>query len=202
MLGRFSRTVTPPSTPAGRVWVVSASLAVGLALCLVVASARASTSASLSASVPVVSQFKSIVVNATSESFGGCSGGSSSGNTLGYPNGTCATPVYTVTNNGSLPEGLDVTGSNATASDGGTGWSLIAGGATPGTNQYQLHTGTGLFLSTSPQCDTDVSGCSSTTQNSLQPGSTANEQLTLNGPSAASDVAATSFSSSITYTAV
>jgi len=96
-------------------------------------------------------EFKSVTISSASEAFGNCSGGFSSGSTLGYPDGSCSTPAYTVTNNGSVPEGLDVTGRNAVASDGGTGWNLIGSTGTPGQDQYQLHTNFGLYLSTNAQ---------------------------------------------------
>jgi hypothetical protein len=91
-----------------------------------------------------------------------------------------------------------VTGSNATASDSGTGWTLIGAGSTPGQDQFQLKVSSGLNLTTSPQCDPIASGCPT---NSVAPGAQMTEALALTGPSASSDAAATSFATAVTYTA-
>lgn len=158
---------------------------------LVVSPAPSGSNASLTATVSVAGQFKSVTVSTNSETFANCSGGSSSGATLGFPNGNCSTPSFEVTNNGSVPESLDVQATNATPSDGGTPWSLITSEASPGQDQFRL-SNQDAFLSTTPAPDTAAG--------TLQPNGVANESLTLTGPSASSDPSNT-FSTAVTWTA-
>ena len=147
--------------------------------------------ASLTATVAVASQFKSVTVSTANETFVNCSGGSSSGSTLGFPNGGCDTAPFNVTNNGTVPESVDVQATNALPSDGGTPWSLIGPASTPGQDQFQLRNQSG-DLSSTPAPD-GVAG-------TLQPNSAAGEYLSLTGPSASSDPSG-SFSTAVTWTA-
>jgi plastocyanin len=150
-------------------------------------------SAALNATVSVASQFKSVTLSASSETFGNCVGGSSSGGTLGFPNGVCQTPSVTVTNNGTVPETLDVQGANATPSDSGTAWTLIApGGSQPGQDQFELRNPTG-FITPTPAAD-GVAG-------TLQPNGNVSESVSLIGPSASTDTSS-SFSTTLTWTAL
>jgi plastocyanin len=147
--------------------------------------------AGLTATVSVSSQFKSVTVSTASTTFGNCTGGSSSGNTLGFPNGSCTTPAFNVTNNGSVPESIDVQASNAIPSDNGTPWSLIGQGTTPAQDQYQLKN-QDIYLSATPAVD-PVPG-------TLQPNTNVGEVLSLTGPTASSDPSG-QFASSVLYTA-
>jgi hypothetical protein len=147
--------------------------------------------AGLTATVSVSSQFKSVTLSTASTTFGNCNGGSSSGNTLGFPNGSCTTPAFNVTNNGSVPESIDVQASNAIPSDNGTPWSLIGQGTTPAQDQYQLRN-QDIYLSTAPAVD-PVPG-------TLQPNTNVGEILSLTGPTASSDPSG-QFASSVLYTA-
>jgi plastocyanin len=147
--------------------------------------------AGLTATVSVSSQFKSVTVSTASTTFGNCNGGSSSGNTLGFPNGSCTTAPFNVTNNGSVPESIDVQASNAIPSDNGTPWSLIGPNNEPGQDQYQLRN-QDINLSTTPGVD-PVPG-------TLQPNVSAGEILSLTGPTASSDPSG-QFASSVLYTA-
>jgi hypothetical protein len=158
---------------------------------IVVVPSQASPGASLTATVPVSAQFKSVTLSTGSATFGNCVGGSSTGNVLGFPNGTCSTPAFTVTNNGTVPESLDVQATNATPSDNGTPWALIGSG-TPGADQYQLGNGSEPFSTTATP---DVIAAT------LPPLSDVSEALTLVGPSRSSD-ASPSFSTAVTWTAV
>jgi hypothetical protein len=113
--------------------------------------------ASINFSLKVVSTLRSVTVSTSAATFGNCTGGSANADTLststalGYPNGQCTvgTPAVsfpiTITYTGP-PGSVLVGGSNATPSDGGTGWSLCnttatctgPGGGLPGADQYLL----------------------------------------------------------------
>lgn len=151
-----------------------------------------SPGAALTATVAVASQFKSVTISTNSETFGNCNGGSSSGSTLGFPNGQCSTPSFSVNNNGSVPEAIDVQATNATPADNGTPWTLMGAG-TPGLNQYQLKNNLGTLLGSTPTPDSNVSA--------LQPGTSVGEELALVGPSSSSDPSG-SFSTTATWTAL
>jgi hypothetical protein len=151
------------------------------------AAPSAGQGADIAMSLRTVPTIRSITVSPHKAKFSDCAGGLAVNNTrstpdaLGFPNGICysGTPgssyPITITNTG-IAAAIDVSGSNAIPSDGGTSWSLCnlgdspvvacsgANGKTPGTNQYavqnfapnQLLNTAGLTAT--PTCDMQFGG--------------------------------------------
>lgn len=182
--------------------IASAALAV-----LPIEPARAAQSATATATINVL--IRSVTLSTSNLTYGGCTGGSSTGSSLGFPNGICTTGTVVVTN-GSAPATISVTAANAVPSDGGKAWAPCGGSGTPrcavglrspGTDQYleELGNGSGtVVLGTSPFCDPDFS--SHGPCRAANPGQAANEVLQLVGPQSSTDNSAT-FTTSITWTA-
>jgi hypothetical protein len=178
----------------------------------------------------VVPTIRSVTVSPGSVTFGNCTGGSgstnSSGNTLGYPNGSCQVGSFGV--NESVPitvtyTGISgqvyVSGSNADPSDGGSAWTLCSpnassGGSTtcnggsgqPGSNQYTVENfaedvpNAGV-LTTTPTCDQEFDlggGCTATPAEFKN--QVQHEGLVLIGPKTWSDHS-TSWTITVTWTA-
>jgi hypothetical protein len=171
-----------------------------------------SVSATVSTSFPI----KGVTVSATGTlGFASCTGGSSpaNGTAMGFPNATCSTTSYTVTNTGNTTEAISIAGSAGTPSDNGTTWSLCGGAGdptcsntsnagSPGPNQYGMTatspTGSpGVRLSLSAQCDAVFPNCQAVPAGS---GGSDTEQLGLVGPQSSTDQSPT-FSMTVVYIA-
>ncbi len=184
-------------------------------------------SSSIAISLKVVPTVVSVTVSPSKESFGACSGGNASVNTgstpaaLGFPNGTCwvgksgpggSYPI-SITNTG-VAATIDVNGTNAVPSDGGTQWGLCNlgahpaaacsndGGKLPGNNQYVVQnfaagSENSAGLTGSRVCDSEFAagGCSAVQGNAQQEG------IELTGPASTADQS-TSWTVTITWTAV
>jgi hypothetical protein len=178
----------------------------------------------------VVPTIRSVTVSPGSVTFGNCTGGSgatnSSGNTLGYPNGSCQVGSFGV--NESVPitvtyTGISgqvyVSGSNADPSDGGTSWTLCSpntsgngsptcggGDGQPGDNQYTVenfaaNVPNAGVLTSDPVCDQEFDqggGC--TASPSEFKDQVQHEGLVLIGPKAWNDHS-TSYTLTVTWTA-
>jgi hypothetical protein len=81
------------------------------------------SSGSATLTIPVVVAVKSITLSFSSMSYGTCSGGTSTGTALGFPNGVCSTPQLDLTT-GTAPSNVSIMGANAVPSDSGTNWVL------------------------------------------------------------------------------
>jgi hypothetical protein len=206
---------------------ISALIAlIGLAGCGAVGASPQATGrgASIAVSLKVVPTIRSVTVSPATARFGNCIGGSAGLNTgstpgaLGYPNGHCwlgkqgsSFPI-TVTNSG-IASYIDVSGSNAVPSDGGTQWSLCnrgahpvvtctsSNGTAPGIDQYTVvnfapGSGPSLAgLTDTPACDTKFGpGGSCWTTN----GESQQEGIELTGP-ATPDDSSTSWTVTITW---
>ncbi|HTW05883.1 MAG TPA: hypothetical protein VME46_00115 [Acidimicrobiales bacterium] len=189
----------------------------------------ASSSGSTTATFAVV--VRSITVTPASVALGTCSGGSSTANSLGFPNGTCqsASGAVTITN-GPVAGHIDMQAANAIPSDGGTAWALCqpgsetpspcsgsssSSGKDPGANQFELETAAtsdaspftdGSPIGATAACDEQFDVTSSTTflsaaTCSAAAGQSADETLALTGPTSSTDTSA-SFSIAVTWTAV
>jgi hypothetical protein len=182
--------------PRPRRWVGLGAAGV-LGACLLAGPAQGAPtkSTALTATVTVSAQFKSVSLSSSSETFGNCSGGSSTASTLGFPNGGCVTPVFTLTNSGTVPEGIDMQAGSMIPSDNGTPWALVDGsqGSSQGVDQYALGNINQVWLSPGPTLDPAAGAA-------LQPNATASDNLHLAGPTASTD-ASPSFSTSVLYTA-
>jgi hypothetical protein len=184
--------------------VITGSVVASLVFHLTAHAAVGSTPTPTPAPPPSV---KSVTVSATSLTFGACSGGSSTPTALGFPNATCSTPSYTVTNNGDTTEEITISGSAATPSDqsanvwslcGGTGATCTGSSAAPGADQYSESDTSAAgqtVLTTSAQCDAAFSTCSA-----VPAGGSASESLHITGPQTSTDTSP-SFSMTIVYTA-
>lgn len=149
---------------------------------------------------------------------------------LTYPSGQCSygddttTPVadgITITNTGAAGD-IDISGSNAVPSDGGTPWTLcdpttsgscsgpsrpgIGGSKNPGQDQYAVEVLATLpsatfyeYLSESAQCDGDFAATEAAASCAAGPGASQEEALMLVGPSASTDTSST-FTTTITWT--
>jgi len=172
--------------------------------CVGASAGGVSVNATINVQVPI----KSITLTLPSVTltYGGCTGGSSTATAMGFPNGECTTPSYTVTSSGNVTEAIDVNGGAAVPSDGGaTGpsWALCfaacANGPLPGVDQYNnLTNGPGgeAALTSTPQCDTAFTSCAT-----AAPGASVSETLIVRGPSSSTDTSP-SFSTTVTYTAL
>jgi hypothetical protein len=151
------------------------------------AAPNAGNGAGIAMSLKTVPTIRSITVSPHKAKFSDCAGGQVNDNTqstpdaLGFPNGICysGTPgsSYPITiRNTGIAAAIDVSGSNAIPSDGGTSWALCnlgdnpvvacsgSQGKTPGTNQYavqnfapnQLPNTAGLTAT--PTCDMQFGG--------------------------------------------
>ena len=169
--------------------------------------ATTSTTAQFTGTVPLA--VSSVTVSPGSGTFGNCSGGTGgTTNTLALPNGTCTTTVNVNESGGSAY--IYAAASNASASDGGTGWSLCvpnskvstptcSSGALPGTDQFALKgvfPGGAGWLGSASACLPGPPAACTSLSNTAQPA-----QLTLYGPTKSSDDAS-SFSVTVTFTVV
>jgi hypothetical protein len=177
--------------------------------------ASAATSGGLTATIPIAPPpVKSVTVSATSETFGSCTGTSTTA--LSFPNGHCNTPSVTVSNDGPTAEQIYVQGSDAVPADGGTHWTLCSvqgsaappcpGGTSgaPGVNQFFGATGSvtsATPLALSAQCDVGFQPSQGGTCNASPGQVGAAESLLMEGPSQTSDTSPT-FTTTITWTAV
>ena len=188
-------------------------------------------SGTTTAHLKVVPTIRSVTVSPGSVTFGDCSGGSgytnSTGDSLGYPNGSCTvgaigvneTFPITVTYTG-IPGSVYVSGSKAVPADNGSEWTLCSPpgspasqtGCTgtqglPGDDQYMVMNfaeaveNAGV-LTTTPTCDKEFDshgGCAATPQEFQS--QVQHEGLLLTGPRSWSDHS-TSWTITVTWTAV
>lgn len=186
-----------------RALTVLAAAVVALA---VPATAQAGDTGSTTTTVHTV--VRSITVTPAAVTYGTCTGGSSTGDLLGFPNGRCSvTPGTIVITNGPTASHIEVVGTDATAADGGTGWQLCQ--CTPGNDQYAVQTiaasGTGTFtgpqLSTGYVCDTAYAAHNGTPGCAAAAGqASVGEGLALTGPARSTDNAGT-FTARVTWIA-
>jgi hypothetical protein len=186
--------------------VVAAGFVIGTAPAMV-ATASADSSGSSTGTVNIVPPVRSVTVSAASFGFAHCTGGTSTIDHLGYPNGTCDNTTngnqITVTNTG-VPGHVNVQATNASPfingvqENGGTPWTLVSGGLLPLQDQFSVNNiNTGQFLSTAQAGDAIFGASGAAAANQLQA-----ENLLLRGPLIASDNQATSFATAVTWTAV
>lgn len=180
------------------------------AMTLNAAGISAMAGSQVTATINVVAVVKSVTISVSTLTYGFCNGGSSTTNKLGFPNAQCFTANYTVTN-GTTAAQIDVTGSDAVPSSGGTPWTLCGGSAaactapssSPGQDQYKETVfngtaGASTILTDGPQCD---GAFSNPTCGTSVAGASDSEALQIYGPTASSD-GSSAFTSTITYTAV
>lgn len=162
------------------------------------ATASPTNNATLTSTVAVNPQFTSVTLSTNSAAFGSCSGGSSTSTALGFPNGNCTTPSFTVKNNGTVSEGIDVqvggTAAPADAGTGGTPWTLLGTQGTPGQDQFQLFNNLGTLLTPTATPDSNATA-------GLAPGVQFGSTLRLVGPTKSTDPSS-SFSTTATWTAI
>jgi hypothetical protein len=177
---------------------------VGLVATVMALPASAATSGSNAATVNLVPPVvRSITVSPAMATFGNCTGGSPS--QLAFPNGQCQVGLPSTTGggviggititNGTTAGHIDVNGQNATPSDMGTPWTLLANNSlTPGADQFLEATATanGAMLIPSPvaptpSCDNSFSSSGSVASCSAMPGQSSNEALLMTGPSLSTD---------------
>lgn len=208
-IARWAATLTGLGTLVLAPGVAGASTALA-------AASNGPVSATINVAPPAV---KSVTVNISSFVYTSCSGGSSTPNALGFPSGICSSPGYQVTN-GATPAQIEIQGADATAA-GGANWTLCSQGRTPagsapapvcpagnpGQNQYEEHvvavggpnTNT-IELSNTAQCDSTFapngSACAAAPANTFS-----SEASIISGPQSSTNTAS-SFSTTITYTAV
>jgi hypothetical protein len=146
---------------------------------------------------------------------------------LTSPNGDCPSSDFIAVTNGPVGGHIDVNGTDAVPSDGGTHWTLCSyyvdcagpgfgSGHLPGSDQYatgayqtydQFGDAVGPFLENSPECDTSWSGLAGARVSGLgvcvpvSANQTASEYLYVRGPSSSTDQSPT-FTTSVTWTAV
>jgi hypothetical protein len=182
------------------------------------AAGAAATSAQYSATVPFA--VSSITVSPQNGTFAECTGGSGgTATTLALPNGTCRTSV-TVTEGGGSAY-VYAAASDATAADGGKGWSLCVpstksdtpscsnsdnagvpgGGMLPGADQFALQATFSNATTWLGSTNTCLAPGSSPTSCASLAGSSAPVNLKLFGPSQSTDDAI-SFRVGITFTVV
>lgn len=197
----------PGITGRGRRAVTAVALS---AVALTATGGTALAGSQITATINVAAPVKSVTVSVGTLAYGFCNGGSSTTSKLGFPNGQCFTTNYTVTN-GNTAAQIDVTGSDAVPSSGGTHWTLCGGSApactapssSPAQDQYKETVfngaaGSSTFLTNSPQCD----GAFSNPTCGVSPASASDsEALQIIGPSTSSDGSST-FTATVTYTAV
>ncbi len=187
---------------AGRLLIAVASASAVGSIASASALGAGTTSASLTATIPVAPPpVMSVTLSASSDAYGSCVTPSGPTPGLAFPNGQCNTPTFTATA-GTASEDIDVQGSNAVPSDGGTQWTLFPT-ADPGANQFYELThenssgSTGTILSDTPACDLAFDdGCAATAGEIGLP-----EELEMLGPSSSSD-SSSSFTTTVTWTAV
>jgi hypothetical protein len=183
----------------------------------------------LNLSLKTVPTVRSVTISPGKATFGYCTGGKdhnnthSAGSRLGFPNGTCwvgATDPFVeypikITNAG-IASFIFVSGSGATPSDGGNGWSLCNIGShpkvtcngyrhrAPGTDQYLVqnfgangHNISGL--TGTPQCDREFDAHGKCWAGL---GASQQEGIELIGPYKATDEVSTSYTMTITWTPV
>jgi hypothetical protein len=159
-----------------------------------------------------------ITGGAASLTYTNCTGGNSTASALGFPNAICITNPYTVANTGNTPEQIDLQGSPAAPSSGGTAvWNLCGAAPActgtpsnvPGKDEFLESThptsgagGTSSTVAATPFCDfafepATTCGPGDTAAN----GQTATEYLQILGPKASTDGSPT-FSMSVTWTAI
>lgn len=178
---------------------------------------------SFTGSVPI--SVISITVSPTTSTFGKCAGGSSTTGTLGFPDGQCESPAIKVSESGGTTR-VDGSASNASAADGGTGWSLcvpfaVAGtpecendsdsrlraGSAPGPNQFALEDdvsgGLGVgFIPSSGSCLPGFISARSFNCDDLSSAHSSEQMvLTVHGPELSNDDSSP-FSVTVTFTAV
>jgi hypothetical protein len=153
--------------------------------------ARAGNSVGVTIGV-VPAPVKSVTVSVSSLTYGSCSGGSSTAGQLGFPNATCSTASYIVTN-GNAAAQIDVTGADAVPSSGLTHWTLVPN--MPGQDQYTegIVGTTFTLLTNSPQSDRSFGSAAA--------GYSQSEAAIIGGPSSSTDASPT-FTTTITYTAI
>jgi len=182
------------------------------------ATAVTTTSAQYSGTVPFA--VSSITVSPQSGTFAHCTGGSGgTATTLALPNGRCRTSV-TVTEGGGSAY-VYAAASDATAADGGKGWTLCVpstksdtpscansdnagvpgGGMLPGTDQFALQAAFSKTTTWLGSTNTCLAPGSSPTSCASLASSSAPLNLTLFGPSQSTDDAS-SFRVGITFTVV
>jgi hypothetical protein len=184
-------------------------------------------SSSVSVSLRSVPTTRSVTVTPGKARFGDCSHGdpgqdtSSTHGALGYPNGNCLTGKpgvifqITITNTG-IAANIEISGSAAVPSDGGTQWSLCntgshpaaaclrQGGTLPGINQYLVKNFSAVRspdpagLTDNPVCDTAFGSGGSCRAGE---GQSRSEGLWVIGPSESTDTS-TSWTVTITWTPV
>jgi len=224
---RLTRANADGSSTSSQGFVVAARLGLAAAalvlLGAVAGSASAGNPAGLNVTLSTVSQaVKSVTVSPTGINYSQCVYGTSSGNSLGFPNGACLTPSPGVTvTNGNTPAAILVNGADMVPSDNGTHWTLCQGTSgpalcstggqpTPFVDQYyetlnasggyntgpQQGAGPFLALANSAACDSIINpGCGQS-----MPGQQKTEFPAITGPSSSTD-ASTAWTTSIVWTA-
>jgi hypothetical protein len=212
---------TPPCRGIRTICTFALAAVLALVAHLPTSTTRANT-VKFTASVPI--SVISITVSPTTGTFGTCTGGSSTTRTLGFPDGECESPPITISDSGGTTR-VYGSASNASAADGGAGWSLcvpfaVAGtsdcknqsyarledGDAPGANQFALRDGVlnggGGFIESTGTCLPGYTSAThfqcddlSSTHSSEQVG------LVLHGPELSTDDSSP-FSVIVTFTAV
>ena len=201
-----------PADPVGRVSAAPARRArlvlPGALLALALAPAAAGGE-SATAVVNTLPQVLSVTVSTDQLTYAGCTGGSSTSVTLGFPNGRCTAGPVTI-QNGGVTAFIFLFGTPAAPSDGGTPWRLCDGLTIDCTGADASTPGQDEFLqATSNQADpsgqefpvpAQGGGCDFAFGCRVPPGAPATELLHLLGPSASTDPSP-QFSSTLTWTA-
>jgi hypothetical protein len=207
---RIPRCSVRPFRPApARRWALCTHAALAVALLSLVAPATVGA-ASVTATVNTLPQVISVTVSTDKLTYTNCTGGTSTTVTLGFPNGRCTAGPITV-QNGGVTAFIDVFGTGATASDGGTPWRLCDGlqidctganASTPGQNEL-LESTSNVNDATAQEfpIPAQVAGCDFAMGCQVPPGFSATELLHLTGPAATVDPSP-QFTSTITWTAV
>lgn len=124
---------------------------------------------------------------------------------LTFPNGQCTASSAVTITYGNEAGHVDVTGADAVPNVGNVPWTLCGGTGpvctgTDGPGPDQYFESAGVFLTKTAQCDTDfVAGG---TPCDAAGGQSVNETFGIEGPSTSTSDGASSFSTSITWTAV
>lgn len=196
------------------------AIACGIVVTLTALPVAAAAPASLNVTLNTVTQqVKSVTLSTAGVTYSNCTGGSSSGNNLGFPNGDCITPAPGVTvTNGTAPATIVVNGTDMVPSDNGPHWTLcgqptpgpqctVGGLVSPAQNQYyetlsaaNAYNNSGgvgfLQLSNNSFCDSIFNNSCANSA----PGATKTEFLSVEGPTTSADPS-TSWATSVTWTA-
>lgn len=183
-----------------------------------------SSTGSVSASVTVEQPFVSVTVAPTSVAFGSCTINGAATSGLLTPNGECSTSAVSLTYTSNVPVNIKVKGANAlgnTPPANHPGWALCQSGtsvgqpgystcadqgtlALPGPDQYRLRVGAAQELTNQFACDRNItaqlSDCSAGLPIATAPGTTTTGvSLSLVGPQASTDLASTTFTTSVSW---